>query len=85
MRIAVEEAKLSLREGNHGFGAVIVKNGEIITSAHDKEDSDNDPTSHAEMNAIREASQKLGKKLSGCILISTHEPCSMCCAGVIFL
>lgn len=78
MKIAIKEAERSLCEGNHGFGAVIMKDGQIIAAAHDKEDTEDDPTSHAEMNAIRQASQRLGKKnLSGCILVSTHEPCPM--------
>jgi tRNA(adenine34) deaminase len=84
MKIAIKEAETSLCEGNHGFGAAIMKNGQIITSAHDKEDTENDPTSHAEMNVIREASRKLGKKLSGCILVSTHEPCPMCASAIVW-
>jgi tRNA(adenine34) deaminase len=84
MQIAIEEAKESLREGNNGFGAVIVKDGSIIAAAHDKEDTQEDPTSHAEMNVIREASKKLGKKLSGCILIATHEPCPMCASAIVW-
>jgi tRNA(adenine34) deaminase len=84
MNIAIEEAKTSLQEGNNGFGAIIVQNGEIIASSHDKEDTDHDPTSHAEMNVIKEASKTLGKKLSDCILISTHEPCPMCTYAIIW-
>jgi Cytosine/adenosine deaminases len=83
MRIAIDEAEASLRNGNNGFGAVIVKDGKIVVSSHDKENSEGDPTSHAEMNVIREASRKLGKKLSGCILISTHEPCPMCASTIV--
>ena len=82
MRKAIKEAEESLREGNNGFGAVIVKDGEIISSAHDREDTENDPTSHAEVNAIRAACEKLGKNLTGCILISTHEPCPMCAFAI---
>ena len=84
MRIAIEEAEASLREGNNGFGAVIVKDAELIASSHDREVSEGDPTSHAEMNAIREASRKLGKKLYGCILISTHQPCPMCASAAVW-
>lgn len=82
MKKAINEAEESLREGNNGFGAVIVKNGEIISSAHDREDTENDPTSHAEVNAIRAACEKLGKNLAGCTLISTHEPCPMCAFAI---
>ncbi len=84
MKIAIEEAQISLREGNNGFGAVIVRDSKIIASAHDKEDTDHDPTSHAEINVIREASKILGRKLSECMLISTHEPCPMCSYAIVW-
>lgn len=84
MRIAVKEAEASLKEGNNGFGAVIVKEGRIVSSSHDREDTEKDATSHAEMNAIKEASKKLGKKLTGCILVSTHEPCPMCASAAVW-
>jgi tRNA(adenine34) deaminase len=84
MRIALEEAKQSLREGNHGFGAVIFKEHAIIAQAHDKEESIQDPTSHAELNAIRNASKILGKNLAGCTIVSTHEPCPMCSSAIVW-
>ncbi len=83
MKVAFEEAKASLREGNHGFGAVVVSDGMIIARAHDREESDQDPTSHAELNAIRLASQRLGKNLEACLLVATHEPCPMCTTAMI--
>ena len=83
MRLAIEEAKISLREGNCGFGSVIVKDGELIAKVHDTEKTEADPTAHAEMTAIRAASARLGKDLSGCIIISTHEPCRMCSTAVL--
>lgn len=84
MRLAIDEAKISLREGNNGFGAVIVNAGQIIASSHDMEAAENDPASHAEINAMRKASQKLGRSLAGCILVSTHEPCAMCAAAAVW-
>lgn len=84
MLLAIKEAKESLREGNNGFGAVIVRNGEVIASEHDREDTQQDPTSHAELNAIRAASRKCGKKLADCVLFSTHEPCPMCAAAIVW-
>lgn len=84
MRQAIYEARISLRQGNNGFGAIIVKNGSIISSAHDVEDTESDPTSHAEINAIKDASKKLGKNLEGCILVSTHEPCPMCATAIVW-
>ncbi|TXT65936.1 MAG: Cytidine/deoxycytidylate deaminase, zinc-binding region [Promethearchaeota archaeon] len=86
MHIALEEAYKSLKEGNNGFGAVvvIVKKREIIAKAHDTENVDSDPTAHAELNAIRIASKKFGKDLSESILFSTHEPCPMCTTALIW-
>lgn len=84
MKIAITEAKQSLREGNHGFGALIIKDKTILAQAHDTEETDRDPTLHAEINVIRKASARLGKDLSGCILISTHEPCPMCAGAIIW-
>ncbi len=75
MHIALTEAKKSLQEGNHGFGAVVVKSDTILAAAHDKDVTDQDPTAHAEMTAIRMAARKIGADLSGCLMVSTHEPC----------
>ncbi len=84
MKIALAEAKPSLQEGNHGFGAVIVRDGLVIAQAHDTEASDADPTSHAELNAIRLASRRLGRNLAGCVLVTTHEPCPMCATAIVW-
>ena len=65
----------------HGgpFGALIVLNNKIISSAHNTVLKDNDPTCHAEVNAIRKACKKLKKPhLEGAILIASSEPCPMC-------
>jgi len=83
MKIAVEEAKLSLQKGNKGFGAVLVKNQRLIAKAHDTPFTDADPTAHAEMNAVKKALKKR-QDLAGCTLISTHEPCPMCTGAVIW-
>jgi tRNA(Arg) A34 adenosine deaminase TadA len=84
MENAIDEAKMSLKEGNKGFGAVIVKDKVLIACAHDSEITANDSTAHAEINVIRKASSICGKDLSGCILISTHEPCPMCSGAIIW-
>lgn len=84
MNIAIEEAKNSFKEGNKGFGALVEKNGKIIAKAHDTEVTDLDPSGHAEMNVIREVSKKCGKDLTGCVIISTHEPCPMCTGALIW-
>ncbi|MDQ2085154.1 nucleoside deaminase [Herbivorax sp. ANBcel31] len=84
MKEAVDEAVAGVNE-NHGgpFGAVIVKDGEIISRAHNEVIKNNDPTDHAEMIAIREASKKLGRfDLSDCELYTSCEPCPMCFAAM---
>ena len=84
MKIAIEEAKQSLKEGNKGFGAVLVKNGEVALLAHDTILTDPDPTAHAEMNLIKKALKEGFKDLSGCVIFSTHEPCPMCTGALIW-
>lgn len=84
MRLAIEEAGTSLREGNCGFGAVIVKDGRLVARARDAEKTAADPTAHAEITAIRLAAAKLGRDLSGAVLVSTHEPCPMCATAMLW-
>ena len=84
MEGAVAEAWLSLREGNHGFGALIVQDDKIIAHAHDSDETDHDPTAHAELKAIRIASSTIGKDLSSCVLVCTHEPCPMCATAMVW-
>ena len=61
------------------IAAIIVKNGEVISFAHNEKESNNDPTAHAEIIAIRMAGEKLGSwRLDDCELYSTLEPCPMC-------
>ncbi len=65
------------------FGAMIVQGGKIVAAAHNTVLRTNDPTSHAEVNAIRKASEKLGRfDLSGCTIYSTTEPCPMCFSAI---
>ena len=84
MNIAIEEAKTSLKEGNSGFGAVIIKYGELISKAHDTDKTSNDPTAHAEITAIRFAAEKNKGDFGGCMLVSTHEPCPMCATAIVW-
>ena len=84
MKRAIELARqTSLIDGAGGpFGCVIVKDGEIIAEGANRVLADHDPTSHGEMNAIREACKKLGTHdLSGCVLYTSGEPCPMCYAA----
>ena len=83
MKRAIElSRKASIVEKTGGvFGAVIVKDGEIIAEGYNQVLKHNDPTWHAEMQAIREACQKLGTPhLEGCILYTSAECCPMCLA-----
>ncbi len=82
--IAIKEAKKSLQEGNSGFGAVIIKDNFVISKARDKDTISKDPTSHAEINVIRQASHQLRGDFKGCMLISTHEPCPMCSTAIVW-
>ncbi|OFX47168.1 MAG: tRNA-specific adenosine deaminase [Bacteroidetes bacterium GWA2_30_7] len=81
-----EAIKLSIDnvKNNGGpFGAVIVKNGKIISKGVNRVTDLNDPTAHAEVNAIREASQKLNSfDLSGCEIYTSCEPCPMCLGAI---
>ena len=80
MKTAVEAARKGMETGAGGpFGAVVVRDGEVIAVAHNEVLSTNDPTAHAEVVAIRRAAAKLGRfDLSDCELFSTCEPCPMC-------
>lgn len=84
MKIAVAEAFAGMRAGHGGpFGAVIVKDGEILAQEHNHVLELNDPTAHAEMQVIRVATKKLGRfDLSDCEIYSSCEPCPMCLAAI---
>lgn len=85
MRIALDEARQAAEIGEVPIGAVVVCDGEVIAKAHNWREIWGDPTAHAELIAIREASQRLGGwRLSDCDLYVTLEPCPMC-AGAIML
>jgi guanine deaminase len=85
MEQAFIEALQGMEVGDGGpFGAVVVRSGEIIASAHNEVLKTNDPTAHAEITAIRRASEALGTyDLSDCILYTSCYPCPMC-MGAIF-
>lgn len=82
--IAIEEAKKSLREGNSGFGAVVIKENTIISKAHDTDKVSKDPTAHAELTALRLAAGLLEGDFRNCMLVSTHEPCPMCSSAIVW-
>ena len=83
MEKAIRKAKQGIKKGNSPFGACIVKNGKVISVAHNTVLEKHDPTNHAEINAIRSASRKLKTHdLSGCAIYSTTEPCPMCFSAI---
>ena len=84
MQIAIEEARAGIAAGEGGpFGAVITRDGRVIARAHNQVVATNDPTAHAEVQAIRAASRALGTfDLSGCVIHSTCEPCPMCFSAI---
>jgi len=84
MRAAIALAEKNVADGTGGpFGAVIVRNGEIIGEGTNRVTSDNDPTAHAEVMAIRKACEKLGTySLEGCEVYTSCEPCPMCLSAI---
>ena len=83
MRRAIELSRESVKKGGGPFGAVITRNGEIIAESHNKVTLLNDPTAHAEVNAIRDAARKLNTfDLSGCEIYASCEPCPMCLGAI---
>jgi len=87
MKYGIEKARKTMKQNIGGpFGAVITdKDGNIISIASNTVLRDNDPTAHAEVNAIREASKKLNThNLTGCTLYATGYPCPMCLSAIIW-
>jgi tRNA(adenine34) deaminase len=84
MKIALEEAKKAAEIGEVPVGAVIVKDGVIISQAHNIREIAKDATAHAEMVAIRKACEALGGwRLIGCEMYVTLEPCLMCSGAIL--
>lgn len=85
MREALKEAEIAFSLGEVPVGCVIVRDDEIIARGHNMTETLKDPTVHAEMNALREAAEKLGGwRLPGCSVYVTCEPCSMCAGAMIW-
>ena len=83
MREAIRLADESVQNGGGPFGAVIVRNGEIVAGSANSVTRDNDPTAHAEVNTIRLACRKLGTfDLSDCVIYTSCEPCPMCLGAI---
>lgn len=84
MRLALEQAKKAYDIDEVPVGAVIVKNDEVIATGYNKKETLKDSLAHAEMIAIKKASEVLGGwRLIGCTMYVTIEPCPMCAGGIV--
>jgi tRNA(adenine34) deaminase len=84
MRLALIEAGKAAACGEVPIGAIVVRDGDVIATAHNRRETDRDPTAHAEVLAIRSAAAALGAwRLGGCTLYVTIEPCPMCAGAIV--
>lgn len=79
MALAVDEARAAAAEGEVPIGAVVVCDGEVVARAHNRRETDRDPSAHAEFSAMTAAAAALDRwRLTGCTVYVTLEPCLMC-------
>ncbi len=84
MALAINEAMKATKKGEVPVGAVVVKDDRVIAAAHNLRESKNDPTAHAELLVLKDASKALDSwRLSGCELYVTLEPCVMCAGAMV--
>jgi tRNA(adenine34) deaminase len=84
MRLALEQARAAELAGEVPVGAIIEQEGELLVASANRTVRDQDPTAHAEILALREASRILGTwRLTGCTIYITLEPCAMCAGAVV--
>ncbi|ELS54494.1 putative Cytidine/deoxycytidine deaminase [Streptomyces viridochromogenes Tue57] len=86
MRLALAEAELAVRGGDVPVGAVVLSadGTTVLGAGHNEREATGDPTGHAEVLAIRRAAAKMGEwRLSGCTLVVTLEPCTMCAGAIV--
>ena len=85
MRAALDQARLAVGSGDVPIGAVVLDpTGAILGRGHNVRERDGDPTGHAELVAVREAARAMGGwRLSGCTLVVTLEPCTMCAGAIV--
>ena len=80
---AIQLAKANVDQGGRPFGAVIVKGGEVVSTGVNQIVTTGDPTSHAELNALRQAAQNLkSTSLKDCVVYASGQPCPMCLAAM---
>ncbi|HEV3136047.1 MAG TPA: nucleoside deaminase [Acidimicrobiia bacterium] len=86
MGVALEEARAAVEHGDVPIGAVVARadTGEVVAHRHNQREQDTDPTAHAEILALRDASRRAGSwRLDGFALVVTLEPCPMCAGAVV--
>ncbi len=84
MRLALREAEAALDHGDVPIGAVVVHDGEVVGAGHNERELRQDPTAHAEVLALREASRALGSwRVLDSVLYVTLEPCAMCAGAIV--
>jgi len=84
MRLALREAERALDHDDVPVGCVVAAGGEVVACAHNERELRRDPTAHAEVLALREASRRLGSwRLDGAVLYVTLEPCAMCAGAIV--
>ena len=84
MRAALAEARLAAEAGEVPVGAVVVVGNEVVAKGHNRSETDNDPSAHAEIVALREAARETGNyRLTNATLYVTLEPCAMCMGGLV--
>ncbi len=84
MRLALREAELALEHEDVPIGAVVVRGGEVLASAHNERELRGDPTAHAEVLALREAARLDGTwRVLDAVLYVTLEPCAMCAGAIV--
>jgi len=85
MRRALRLAETSVAAGGGPFGALVVRNGEVLAEGHNRVVLDRDPTAHAEIVALRRAAAQLGTHvLAGCEVFTSCEPCPMCLGALVW-
>jgi cytosine deaminase len=83
MKLAIAEAQSAVADGNHPFGAVLVRDGQVLSLGRNRMVQDNDPTGHAEINALRNAG--LQESYDGTYMVASAFPCLMCAGAIVRL
>ena len=84
MNLALDEARAALDHDDVPVGAVVLRDGAVIAARHNERELTGDPTAHAEILAMRDASEQIGHwRLDDCTLVVTLEPCTMCAGAMV--